>query len=95
VQELSWSLLLARAAGGAGGRAGGRAVLPPDRGVGARPARPLQPLAQRHPLRFAAGCGLAVAVIGIVTGGATAGAGYAPTRAMLEGQGELPGSTPC
>lgn len=44
-----------------------------------------------HPLRFAAGCGLAVAVIGLVTGGATAGAGYAPTRAMLEGQAELPG----
>jgi H+/Cl- antiporter ClcA len=34
----------------------------------------------QHPLRFAAGCALAVAVIGIVTGGATAGAGYAPTR---------------
>jgi H+/Cl- antiporter ClcA len=32
-----------------------------------------------------------VAVIGIVTGGATAGAGYAPTRALLEGQAELPG----
>ncbi len=44
-----------------------------------------------HPLRFAAGCALAVAIIGIVTGGATAGAGYAPTRALLEGQAELPG----
>jgi H+/Cl- antiporter ClcA len=44
-----------------------------------------------YPLRFAAACGLGVAVIGIVTGGATAGAGYAPTRAMLEGQAELPG----
>jgi H+/Cl- antiporter ClcA len=38
-----------------------------------------------HPLRFAAGCALGVAVIGLVTGGATAGAGYAPTRALLEG----------
>jgi H+/Cl- antiporter ClcA len=44
----------------------------------------------RYPLRFAAGCGLAVAVIGIASGGATAGAGYAPTRALLEGHGELP-----
>jgi H+/Cl- antiporter ClcA len=44
-----------------------------------------------HPLRFAAACGFAVAVIGIVTGGATAGAGYAPTRALLEGHGDLPG----
>jgi H+/Cl- antiporter ClcA len=44
-----------------------------------------------HPLRFAAGCAVAVALIGLATGGATAGAGYAPTRAMLEGQSELPG----
>lgn len=44
----------------------------------------------QHPLRFAAGCGLGVAVIGLATGGATAGAGYAPTRALLEGQAELP-----
>jgi hypothetical protein len=32
--------------------AGGRAVLAPDRGLGARPARPLQPLAQRLPAAF-------------------------------------------
>ncbi|MDZ7855217.1 chloride channel protein [Sphaerotilus sp.] len=45
----------------------------------------------RHPLRFAAACGLAVAVIGAVTGGATAGAGYHPTRALLEhGEDGLP-----
>ncbi len=44
-----------------------------------------------HPYRFAAGCALAVAVIGLATGGATAGAGYATTKALLEGQGELPG----
>ena len=43
------------------------------------------------PLRFAAACACAVAVISLVTGGATAGAGYAPTRALLEGQAELPG----
>jgi H+/Cl- antiporter ClcA len=45
----------------------------------------------RHPYRFAAGCGLAVAVIGWATGGATAGAGYLPTRQLLEGQADLPG----
>jgi H+/Cl- antiporter ClcA len=44
----------------------------------------------RHPFRFAAACALAVAVIGIVSGQATAGAGYAPTRALLEGQGDVP-----
>ena len=44
-----------------------------------------------HPYRFAAGCGLAVALIGLVTGGATAGAGYLTTRQLLEGQTDLPG----
>jgi len=44
----------------------------------------------RHPFRFAAACALAVAAIGIASGQATAGAGYAPTRALLEGHGELP-----
>jgi H+/Cl- antiporter ClcA len=44
----------------------------------------------QSPLRFAAVCALGVAVIGILTDGATAGAGYAPTRALLEAKGELP-----
>lgn len=37
------------------------------------------------PVRFAAGCGLAVALIGLVTGGATFGSGYSHTRHILEG----------
>lgn len=45
---------------------------------------------QHHPLRFAAACALGVAVIGLVTDGATAGAGYAPTRALLEAQADPP-----
>ncbi len=44
-----------------------------------------------YPFRFAAGCALGVAIIGLATGGATVGAGYAPTRALLEGQADLPG----
>ncbi len=40
---------------------------------------------QRWPIRFAAGCALAVAVIGTVTGGATFGSGYEHTRGLLEG----------
>ena len=47
VQAMSWSLLAARSAGGAGGRPERWAVCATDRGFGARPARPLQPLAQR------------------------------------------------
>lgn len=36
------------------------------------------------PLRFAAACALVVALIGVLTDGATAGAGYSSTRALLE-----------
>jgi H+/Cl- antiporter ClcA len=43
-----------------------------------------------HPVAFAACCGLAVAVIGIVSGGATFGSGYASTRQMVEGTGAMP-----
>lgn len=90
VQALSWSLLgpgllVALVAGLAGGLFSRLLILSaqgmPDRFSRWRSA---------HPLRFATGCGLAVAVIGVVTGGATAGAGYVPTRELLERQAELP-----
>ena len=42
----------------------------------------------RYPIRFAAGCGLAVAIIGVASGGATFGSGYAHTRGLLEGGSE-------
>jgi H+/Cl- antiporter ClcA len=91
VQRLDWGLLLpgltvAVVAGLAGGLFS-RLVIVSVRGLPDRYSR----WRRAYPLRFAAGCALGVAVIGIVTGGATAGAGYAPTRALLEGQAELPG----
>lgn len=43
-----------------------------------------------RPISFAAACGLAVALIGLVTHGATFGSGYAYTRALLEGQQSVP-----
>ncbi len=39
----------------------------------------------RSPLRFAAACGLAVALLGLASHGATYGSGYDYTREMLEG----------
>lgn len=42
-----------------------------------------------YPYRFAAACAVAVAVIGLVTSGTTAGAGYQTTKALLEGRGEV------
>jgi H+/Cl- antiporter ClcA len=40
---------------------------------------------QNAPVYFAAGCGLVIAVIGVVSGGATFGSGYMHTRELLEG----------
>jgi H+/Cl- antiporter ClcA len=91
VQAMSWSLLLpgllvALVAGLSGGLFA-RLIVVSVRGLPDRFSR----WRAAHPLRFAAGCGLAVAVIGLATQGATAGAGYGTTRALLEGQGDLPG----
>jgi H+/Cl- antiporter ClcA len=39
----------------------------------------------RHPVLFAAGCGLIVALLGVLSGGQTYGTGYAEARAAIEG----------
>jgi len=46
----------------------------------------IQRFRQRRPVAFAAACGLAVAVIGLVTGGAVYGSGYSQTRELLDGE---------
>ncbi len=60
-----------------------------------RAARGLPGLAGRiprqHPLAFAAGCGLVIALIGLASHGATYGTGYAQARHLVEGHAELPG----
>jgi H+/Cl- antiporter ClcA len=43
-----------------------------------------------RPVLFAAACGLGVALIGVVTGGAAFGSGYASTRHMVEGSAAMP-----
>lgn len=90
VPSLSWSLFLpglavALVAGVAGGLFS-RLIVASVRGLPDR----VSAWRARYPLRFAGACALAVAVIGIVSAGATAGAGYAPTRALLEGEAGLP-----
>lgn len=91
VQELSWSLLLpgllvALVSGLAGGLFA-RLIVMSLRGTPGFVSR----WRSTHPLRFAALCGLVVALIGIVTNGSTAGAGYSATKALLQGEAELPG----
>jgi H+/Cl- antiporter ClcA len=45
---------------------------------------------QARPVGFAAACGLAIAVIGWVSGGSTFGSGYEYTRHLLDGHTDLP-----
>jgi H+/Cl- antiporter ClcA len=90
VQQLDWGLfgpglLVALVAGLAGGLFS-RLIVVSMQGLPDRFSR----WRRAHPLRFAAGCAFGVAVIGLVTNGATAGAGAATTRALLEGQGDVP-----
>jgi H+/Cl- antiporter ClcA len=90
IQALSWELLgpgllVALACGVAGGLFARLLVLSMRGGAGR-----LMGWRARHPYRFAAGCALGVAVIGFVTAGQTAGAGYEPTRALLEAQSDVP-----
>ena len=51
---------------------------------------PLSRLRASRPVLFGAVCGLAVAVIGIVTAGGAFGSGYGPTRAMVDGVATMP-----
>lgn len=79
-------LLITPVAGVLGGAAGGlfsRLVL----GFAGARWRPIA-AARANPIVFAAGCGLVVALLGIVTGGATWGTGYGATRALVEGHGQ-------
>lgn len=91
LQEPSWNLLLpgigvALVAGLAGGLFSRLLVLSLQGTRG-----PLNRWRSRRPLAFAAACALLVSVMGLATDGATAGAGYKTTRALLEGEMDLPG----
>jgi H+/Cl- antiporter ClcA len=48
----------------------------------------------KRPVVFAAACGLAVAIIGILSGGMTFGSGYAEARGLLSGEHPLSGFYP-
>ena len=44
----------------------------------------------RHPVMFAAGCGLVLAVLGVLTGGAAFGTGYGNAKTLLAGTQSMP-----
>ena len=86
VHELGWPLLLpgllVALASGAAGALFARLLLASLSGLGTdRFSR----WRKAYPVRFAAGCGLAVAVLGLATGGAVYGSGYEITRGLIEG----------
>jgi chloride channel protein, CIC family len=91
VQSVSWSMwwpgLLVTLVSGLAGGLFARLMVVSVRGLPDRFCR----WRAQHPYRFAAGCAFGVALIGWATGGQTAGAGYAPTRALLVGESDLPG----
>ena len=47
-------------------------------------------LISRHPVKFAAACGLVLAVVGIATGGAAFGTGYTNAKTLLSGVPSMP-----
>jgi H+/Cl- antiporter ClcA len=75
--------------GAVGGLAGGlfsAALIAAGRGLPGRAGR----LLMRHPIGFAALCGLVLAGIGLLSDGATYGTGYAQARGVVEGAARLP-----
>ena len=86
---LLWPGLLAALASGCAGGLFARLLLSSLRGQS--PDAPSRWRA-RHPVWFAAGCGLLVALIGVLSGGATYGSGNEATRGLLENEASLPGA---
>jgi H+/Cl- antiporter ClcA len=84
---LLWPGLLVTLLAGLAGGVFSRLLLASLSGQGSDHASRLR---ARRPVLFAGVCGLAVAVLGLVTGGAVFGSGYATTRAMVEGTGAMP-----
>lgn len=82
---LSAVLLISPIAGVVGGITGGlfsKAVL-----AFAGSGHPLLKRLRARSVRFAIGCGLVVAVVGVIAGGASWGTGYGATKFLVEGHG--------
>jgi H+/Cl- antiporter ClcA len=84
---LLWPGLLTALASGVAGGLFARLLLV---SLGGQSGDRLSRWRHNRPVIFAVGCGLAVAVIGVATHGATFGSGYSYTRSMLEGSQNTP-----
>lgn len=81
-----WPVVFCGTAGGLLGGLFARGLIASSRGLPGRLGR----WSSERPILFAAGCGLATAIVGFVTGGLTYGTGYDETKAALEGSAQLP-----
>ena len=86
-----WPAILA--CGIVGGLLGGAFSAALVRAAHGLPGR-LGKAAMHHPVVFAALCGLALAAIGVVSGGQTYGTGYAQARSLVEATAHLPVAYP-
>jgi H+/Cl- antiporter ClcA len=80
------AVILCAVAGGLAGGLFSAALIAASRGLPARAGR----LLLRHPVGFAALCGLALAGLGLLSGGATYGTGYEQARGVVEGTATVP-----
>ncbi|QDF96640.1 chloride channel protein [Azoarcus sp. DD4] len=81
-----WPVLMCGMLGGLLGGGFSRLLIASSRGLPGR----VGSFALTRPIAFAAACGLATALIGLLTGGLTYGTGYAESKAALEGAAGLP-----
>jgi H+/Cl- antiporter ClcA len=83
-----WAVLICGAAGGLAGGLFSQLLIWASRGLPGR----LGVFMREQPIAFAAACGLALAVIGLVADNSTYGTGYAQARQLVEGHSQLPAS---
>jgi H+/Cl- antiporter ClcA len=83
-----WAVLLCGVAGGLAGGLFSQLLIWASKGLPGR----LGVFAKERPVAFAACCGLALAVIGLVSDNSTYGTGYQQARQLVEGHSQLPAS---
>jgi H+/Cl- antiporter ClcA len=85
----AWSVVVA--CGIAGGLLGGafsRILIEVNKGLAGR----IGALIRVKPVAFAAACGFALALVGLISGNATYGSGYSEAKSLLDGNASLPES---
>jgi H+/Cl- antiporter ClcA len=80
------AVVLCALAGGVAGGAFSQILVSASGGLPGWPGR----FVRRHPIAFAALCGLVLAVIGLLSEGSSYGTGYAQARGVVEGTAHLP-----